>query len=57
MRVAASKYGENNEIFIKGVEWAFSRINYEMANASVNRKKFPILHLYDFMDKTLGRKQ
>lgn len=56
MMVAASKYGENKDVFIKGVEWAFAKIAHEINYTTINRYNFNILHLYDFMDKTLGKK-
>lgn len=42
--------------FADGAIWAFKQIEKQIDFAAYSGYKFPILHLRDFIDKTLGRK-
>jgi len=41
----------------KGVEWALAEIRKQIELCAVSQTKYPILHLYDFIDRTLGKKK
>ena len=42
--------------FADGAIWAFRQIEKQIDFAAYSGYKFPILHLRDFIDKTLGKK-
>lgn len=43
--------------FAAGANWALDQIRRQMNMAAANKYKFPIIHLYDCMDKMQGRKE
>ncbi len=47
----------NREAFKAGMNKAFDLIRNEVCACSVKRQRFPILHIFDFMDKMQGRKE
>ena len=43
--------------FKQGAKWAFAEIRKQMELCAVNHTKYPFLHLYDFIDRTLCKKK
>lgn len=41
----------------RGVEWALAEIRKQMELCAVSQTEYPILHLYDFIDRTLCKKK
>lgn len=50
-----SVYYQNG--YLDGIKWAFGQIEKQIDLCSIKRYTFPILHIRDFIDKTLGRKE
>lgn len=44
------------DAYADGIAMAFDLIREEISRCAIEQLKFPILHLYDFMDVTQGRK-
>ncbi len=41
----------------RGVEWALAEIRKQIELCAANQTEYPILHLYDFIDRTLCKKK
>lgn len=57
MRTISKIAQENSMDYAEGMKEAFRMVEHEIDLCAINGYKFPILHIRDFIDKMLERKE